>query len=149
MMTRNEIAACDRRANMARQIEHRDDLINMAIEAANIVKANPSVTDVSDSDLRRVMEIGEALQQWIDSDYIVKSYPGVRARLMSALETIEFSREAYAQACAELARRAKPANVKGVHTCPKCSGRGRLDWASHIDGGVCFSCGGSGKIEIK
>ena len=30
-------------------------------------------------------------------------------------------------------------------TCGKCGGTGKLPWYSHIMGGVCFACKGSGK----
>jgi len=30
--------------------------------------------------------------------------------------------------------------------CPKCSGNGRIDQYYYISGGVCFRCGGSGKV---
>jgi hypothetical protein len=30
------------------------------------------------------------------------------------------------------------------HPCPRCSGRGRIYYYSHIDSGICFRCGGSG-----
>jgi DnaJ-class molecular chaperone len=29
--------------------------------------------------------------------------------------------------------------------CPRCSGAGKLDAYRHVDNGVCFKCGGSGK----
>ena len=29
-------------------------------------------------------------------------------------------------------------------TCPKCCGRGYIDCYAHVEGGVCFQCGGSG-----
>ena len=29
--------------------------------------------------------------------------------------------------------------------CPKCGGTGHINYYSHIDGGVCFLCGGSGR----
>jgi hypothetical protein len=32
--------------------------------------------------------------------------------------------------------------------CPKCSGKGRLTWAGHVDNGKCFTCWGSGTVEI-
>lgn len=34
-------------------------------------------------------------------------------------------------------------------TCVKCDGRGHIGAFSHIVGGRCFMCAGSGKIEIK
>jgi len=32
--------------------------------------------------------------------------------------------------------------------CPKCSGKGRLQWAGHVDNGRCFTCAGSGRIQV-
>jgi hypothetical protein len=32
--------------------------------------------------------------------------------------------------------------------CGKCSGRGRLSWAAHVEGGVCFWCNGSGQLMV-
>jgi DnaJ-class molecular chaperone len=29
-------------------------------------------------------------------------------------------------------------------TCPRCSGSGRLSYYSHVKGGECFACHGSG-----
>lgn len=31
--------------------------------------------------------------------------------------------------------------------CPKCLGTGRFACWSHIDGGVCYTCAGSGKVK--
>ena len=33
--------------------------------------------------------------------------------------------------------------------CGKCDGAGRLDWASHIEFGRCFWCGGTGIIRTR
>ena len=33
-------------------------------------------------------------------------------------------------------------------TCGKCDGKGKLDWARHIEAGTCFDCGGSGRINV-
>lgn len=36
--------------------------------------------------------------------------------------------------------------------CARCDGRGKIDYFYHVDGGICFKCGGSGigkKREIK
>ena len=30
--------------------------------------------------------------------------------------------------------------------CPKCRGKGRLEWAIHRDEGRCFQCGGAGTV---
>lgn len=35
------------------------------------------------------------------------------------------------------------------HTCPKCGGKGYLPGYEHIEGGICFLCGGTGKGETK
>lgn len=35
------------------------------------------------------------------------------------------------------------------HTCPRCNGSGRLDKYDHIRSGVCFKCGGTGKVSRK
>lgn len=32
--------------------------------------------------------------------------------------------------------------------CPYCNGKGRLDHLTHIADGVCFTCRGTGKLEI-
>ena len=34
-------------------------------------------------------------------------------------------------------------------TCPKCNGTGILSHYAHIASGVCFDCGGAGKISFK
>jgi RecJ-like exonuclease len=34
-------------------------------------------------------------------------------------------------------------------TCGKCSGTGHINAFSHIAGGVCFMCGGTGKVTLK
>jgi uncharacterized phage protein len=34
-------------------------------------------------------------------------------------------------------------------TCPRCQGTGHIDHYLHVAHGVCFKCGGSGKVEIK
>ena len=31
-----------------------------------------------------------------------------------------------------------------VGPCPKCAGHGRISAYSHVDGGICFQCGGDG-----
>lgn len=33
------------------------------------------------------------------------------------------------------------------YTCPKCGGNRYLDCYAHVEGGVCFKCGGSGVLE--
>ena len=33
-------------------------------------------------------------------------------------------------------------------SCGKCNGTGRV-WATHVQGGICFSCGGCGYHEVK
>lgn len=35
------------------------------------------------------------------------------------------------------------------HKCPKCGGTGYLNYYSHVEGGVCFLCGGSGQHETS
>ena len=32
----------------------------------------------------------------------------------------------------------------GVYECWKCTGKGRINGFSHIQGGICFACGGKG-----
>lgn len=32
-------------------------------------------------------------------------------------------------------------------TCPRCTGSGHLPTLRHIDGGVCFKCDGTGKVD--
>lgn len=32
-------------------------------------------------------------------------------------------------------------------TCNRCGGRGVIDYYAHVDGGVCFECGGSGRAS--
>lgn len=32
-----------------------------------------------------------------------------------------------------------------AYKCPKCGGTGYIDYYNHVDGGVCFLCGGSGR----
>lgn len=35
-------------------------------------------------------------------------------------------------------------------TCPKCDGLGKINFYSHVQGGVCFKCAGSGQVkEVK
>lgn len=36
-----------------------------------------------------------------------------------------------------------------VRRCPKCGGKGYIDYFSHIQGGVCYLCGGSGVHEQR
>lgn len=36
----------------------------------------------------------------------------------------------------------------GLHTCGKCSGKGKLIAFSHYADGVCFWCDGTGKVEV-
>lgn len=31
--------------------------------------------------------------------------------------------------------------------CPKCGGSGHIDMYNHVDGGICFYCGGSGFVS--
>lgn len=33
--------------------------------------------------------------------------------------------------------------------CPKCGGTGYIDYYNHVDGGVCFLCGGTGKHSTQ
>ena len=33
------------------------------------------------------------------------------------------------------------------HTCPRCGGEGRISYYSHIDSGICFQCGGTGRYD--
>jgi DnaJ-class molecular chaperone len=33
--------------------------------------------------------------------------------------------------------------------CPKCWGSGRFDCWKHVHGGVCFTCGGTGKVTAR
>jgi RecJ-like exonuclease len=35
------------------------------------------------------------------------------------------------------------------HTCPKCEGHGTIRAYSNVQGGVCFKCGGAGKVAAK
>lgn len=35
-------------------------------------------------------------------------------------------------------------HYRETHRCPKCGGEGRLPNYSHIKGGECFRCGGTG-----
>lgn len=35
--------------------------------------------------------------------------------------------------------------TKTTYECPKCGGRGYLDYYSHVEGGICFLCNGSGR----
>jgi len=34
-------------------------------------------------------------------------------------------------------------------TCPRCMGKGRLDWAVHVMNGVCFLCRGARRVAIS
>lgn len=36
-----------------------------------------------------------------------------------------------------------------VCRCPKCGGTGYIDYYNHVDGGVCFLCGGTGKHSTQ
>jgi hypothetical protein len=36
-----------------------------------------------------------------------------------------------------------------THTCHKCDGSGHIRAFSHILGGVCFTCAGSGRVEVR
>lgn len=38
---------------------------------------------------------------------------------------------------------------KTTYPCSRCDGRGRINGFSHVIGGVCFKCGGSGTQEGK
>jgi len=38
--------------------------------------------------------------------------------------------------------------VKTLHDCDKCNGRGEVHW-KHVDNGICFKCGGSGRLDYK
>ena len=40
------------------------------------------------------------------------------------------------------------AEVSPMEECHKCAGKGRIRGFEHYEGGVCFECGGTGKIEI-
>ena len=33
--------------------------------------------------------------------------------------------------------------------CPRCDGRGKLDWCDHVSNGVCFKCEGAGHTLRK
>lgn len=35
------------------------------------------------------------------------------------------------------------------YTCTRCNGKGRIGHYNHIDDGICFACGGSGKVARK
>lgn len=35
------------------------------------------------------------------------------------------------------------------HRCPKCGGTGYLNYYVHVEGGVCFLCGGTGEYDTK
>ena len=39
--------------------------------------------------------------------------------------------------------------MKRVYECDRCSGRGRISVFSHVIGGTCFKCGGSGRLKRK
>jgi len=40
-------------------------------------------------------------------------------------------------------------NNTAIAECFKCLGRGRFEPFSHVAGGVCFQCGGAGKITLR
>lgn len=40
-------------------------------------------------------------------------------------------------------------NTAALVTCTKCLGSGFINAFRHIMGGACFSCGGSGKVEVS
>jgi len=33
--------------------------------------------------------------------------------------------------------------------CPRCAGKGQIPGYGHVLGGVCFKCGGSGKVPFR
>ena len=33
------------------------------------------------------------------------------------------------------------------HTCPRCNGAGRISYYGHVEGGICFKCGGTGRFD--
>lgn len=35
------------------------------------------------------------------------------------------------------------------HTCPKCGGKGYIEYFAYVDGGVCCQCGGSGRYTQR
>jgi RecJ-like exonuclease len=35
-----------------------------------------------------------------------------------------------------------------LYTCAKCDGKGTIRAFSHVHGGACFPCGGTGKVEL-
>lgn len=35
------------------------------------------------------------------------------------------------------------------HTCPKCGGKGYIEYFAYVDGGVCYQCGGSGRYTQR
>lgn len=37
----------------------------------------------------------------------------------------------------------------GRYECPKCGGTGRIDCYKHVNGGLCFMCNGSGRVDRK
>lgn len=39
--------------------------------------------------------------------------------------------------------------VKVLVDCPKCCGKGNIPAFSGIAGGICFRCGGEGKVEYR
>lgn len=45
---------------------------------------------------------------------------------------------------AEAAAKAVKVALEKARTCPRCSGTGRISHYSHIKGGECFGCSGTG-----
>lgn len=39
--------------------------------------------------------------------------------------------------------------LKALGVCPKCAGRGHIPAFSHVQGGVCFKCGGHGFPGVR
>jgi hypothetical protein len=60
-----------------------------------------------------------------------------------AANKAELARIAAVEAAAKAADAARRAELAAMR-CPKCMGEGRLPQFAHRNGGVCYTCGGSG-----
>ena len=130
METQNDT---DRRATLNARIEYRDELLELAIEAV-----------AGRLDLRRTVDLHCDLNVFIDGNEA--RFPGVVSRLRTALREIGWTYAMGAEALTAYNASMLEARKPGS-TCGKCSGRGRLDYVAHIEGGICFSCGGTGKVR--